>query len=158
MKELVAALEGMGARKVRTYIQSGNAIFQSAEGNSARLSRKLAAEIMKRRGFEPHVLILSLEALEKAIAENPFPDAVGDPGSLHLGFLISTPENPDVEKLSSLKKESERFHLTDGVFYLHAPDGLGRSKLAASTEKLLGAPMTNRNWRTVCKVMEMART
>jgi len=40
--------------------------------------------------------------------------------------------------------------------YLHAPEGVGRSKLAASSEKLLGVPMTDRNWRTVCKVMEMA--
>ncbi|MRR07899.1 MAG: DUF1697 domain-containing protein [Deltaproteobacteria bacterium] len=105
MKELVAVLERMGARKVRTYIQSGNAVFQSGERNSAQLSKKIAAEIMKCRGFEPYVLILSLEALEKVIAENPFPDAVADPSSLHLGFLASRPENPDLEKLSSLKKE-----------------------------------------------------
>src|SRR5262245_43995429 len=40
---------------------------------------------------------------------------------------------------------SERFHLMDKVFYLHAPEGIGRSKLAANAEKLLGAPMTDRN-------------
>jgi len=32
---------------------------------------------------------------------------------------------------------------------------VGKSKLAASAEKLLGVPMTDRNWRTVCKVMEL---
>jgi len=156
MTELVATLEEIGARKVRTYIQSGNAVFESAEKNVARLSKRLSAEIMKRRGFEPHVNILSLEAFAKAIAENPFPDAVNEPSSLHLGFLGSSPKSPDLNRLSSLRKESERFHLTESVFYLHAPDGVGRSKLAASSEKLLGVPMTDRNWRTVCKVMEMA--
>ncbi|MBU1359740.1 MAG: DUF1697 domain-containing protein [Gammaproteobacteria bacterium] len=155
MKELVAILEEIGARKVRTYIQSGNAVFDSAEKNLVRLSKQLADEIVKRRGFEPHVLILTLEALAKAIAENPFPEAVNDPSSLHLGFLASPPKSPDLEKLSSLRKESERFQLTESVFYLHAPEGVGRSKLAASSEKLLGVPMTDRNWRTVCKVMEM---
>jgi uncharacterized protein (DUF1697 family) len=158
MKELVAALEGMGARKVRTYIQSGNAAFESAEMNSARLSKQLAAEIMKRRGFEPYVHILTLEALDKAIVENPFPEAAIDPSSLHLGFLAFPSKNPDLKTISSLRKESERFCLTSGVFYLHAPEGIGRSKLAASSEKLLGVPMTDRNWRTVCKVMEMAGT
>jgi uncharacterized protein (DUF1697 family) len=158
MKELVATLEGIGARKVRTYIQSGNAVFESAEKNSARLSRQLSAEILKRRGFKPHVHILTPEALDKAVAENPFPEAVIDPASLHLGFLASPPKAPDLEKLSSLRKESERFHLTEGVFYLHAPEGVGRSKLAASSEKLLGVSMTDRNWRTVCKVMEIAGT
>lgn len=156
MKELCAALEKIGARKVRTYIQSGNAVFESTEKDVARLSKQLSAEIMRRRGFEPYVHILTLEALSKAIAENPFPEAVSDPSSLHLGFLASPPKNPDLEKLSSLRKESERFQLTESVFYLHAPEGVGRSKLAASSEKLLGVPMTDRNWRTVCKVMEMA--
>lgn len=158
MKELVAALEETGARKVRTYIQSGNAVFESAETNLARLSKQLSTEIMKRRGFEPHVYILTLEALAKAIAENPFPEAVIDPGSLHLGFLASSPTSPDLKKLSSLRKDSERFQLTERVFYLHAPEGVGRSKLAASAGKILGVPMTDRNWRTVCNVMEMART
>lgn len=158
MKELVAILEEMGAQKVKTYIQSGNAVFDSTEKNLARLSRQLSVGIMKRRGFEPHVHILTVEALATAIAENPFPEAVVDPGSLHLGFLASPPKSPDLEKLSNLRKESERFHLTEGVFYLHAPEGVGRSKLAASSEKLLGVPMTDRNWRTVCKVMEMAGT
>jgi len=157
MNKLVTILEGIGARKVKTYIQSGNAVFQSAEKNPLQLSKHLAAEIKKRLGFEPYILILGLEAIEKAIAENPFPEAETDPSSLHLGFLGSSPKSPDLQKLFSLKKESERFHLSNGVFYLHAPEGVGRSKLAASTEKLLGVPMTDRNWRTVCKVMEMVR-
>ena len=156
MKELVDILEDIGARNIRTYIQSGNAVFQNAEKSFSQLSAQISAEIKERHGFEPCVLILGLDALEKAMAENPFPEAEADPSSLHLGFLVSTPRNPDLKKLESLKKESERFHLSDNVFYLHAPEGVGRSKLAASVEKLLGVPMTDRNWKTVCKIREMA--
>ena len=156
MKELVTILENIGARKVKTYIQSGNAVFQSSEKNLSQLFKLLTAEIKKRHGFEPHVLILKLEALKRAMTENPFPEAEADPSSLHLGFLASKPKNPDLKKLEGLKEESERFHLSDHVFYLHAPEGIGRSKLAASTEKLLGVPMTDRNWRTVCKIRELA--
>jgi uncharacterized protein (DUF1697 family) len=156
MRALVALLEELGVGNIRTYIQSGNAIFQSAENDASQLSRKISAEIKKHHGFEPHVLLLSLEELEKAMGDNPFPDAETEPGSLHLGFLASVPENPDLEKLESIKTESERFHLKGSVFYLHAPEGIGRSRLAASAEKLLGVPMTDRNWRTVCKLREMA--
>jgi len=156
MKELVALLEDIGAKNVRTYIQSGNVVFQSIEKSPSQLSKQLAAEIKKRLGFEPHVLLLGLEAINKAMAENPFSEAEADPSSLHLGFLASTPKNPDLKKLNSLKKASERFHLGDNVFYLHAPEGVGRSKLAASSERLLGVPMTDRNWRTVCKIRELA--
>jgi uncharacterized protein (DUF1697 family) len=155
MKDLIAILEGCGASKIKTYIQSGNAVFQSAEKNFSQLSKDLAAEIKRRHGFEPYIYIRNIDTIKKAIAQNPFPEAVAEPGSLHLGFLASMPNNPGLEKLSNLKKESEQFHLGDGVFYLHAPEGIGRSKLAAGTEKLLGVPMTVRNWRTVCKVMDM---
>ena len=156
MKELVGMLEGIGARNVKTYIQSGNAVFQNARKNAAQLAKQLTAEIKKRRGIEPRTLVLSLEALKKAVADNPFPDAEADPGGLHLGFLFSRPIQADLEKISSLKKGSERFQLIDAVYYLHAPEGVGRSKLAANAEKLLGVPVTDRNWRTVCKVLEMA--
>lgn len=155
MKELVAILEGLGVKKVKTYIQSGNAVFQSTEKDLSQISRKITAEIKNRHGFEPHILLLEFEEIKKAIEGNPFPEAETDPGNLHLGFLAIRPENPDLAKLSLLKKENERFQLTDRVFYLHAPEGVGRSNLAASAEKLLGVPMTDRNWRTVCKIMEM---
>jgi uncharacterized protein (DUF1697 family) len=157
MNELVVLLEDIGARNIKTYIQSGNAIFQCDEKNIVQLYERLTIEIKKRHGFEPRVLILGLGEIEKAMVENPFPEAETDPSSLHLGFLASTPESPDLKKLDGLKKESERFHLADRVFYLHAPEGVGRSRLAATAEKLLGVPMTDRNWRTVCKIREIAK-
>ncbi len=159
MKELVVILESLGAQNVKTYIQSGNAVFASPEKDASRLSNMISREIKKHRGFEPHVLLLDLEDIERAIKKNPFPEAATDhPNALHAGFLASTPEEPDLETLESLKSNGERFYLIDKVFYLHAPEGIGRSKLAAKTEKLLGVPMTDRNWRTVCKLREMARS
>jgi uncharacterized protein (DUF1697 family) len=157
MKELVAVLENLGARNVKTYIQSGNAVFVSPEKEISRLSKKISSDIKKRRGFEPLVLLLELKDLERAVMNNPFPEAATDPKALHAGFLASVPERPNLRQLESLKIESERFQLVDQVFYLHAPEGIGRSKLAAKAEKLLGAPMTDRNWRTVCKILEMAK-
>ena len=157
MKELIAVLEDLGARNAKTYIQSGNAVFVSPEKDTSQLSNKIRSEIKKRRGFEPHVLLLELEDIERAIRKNPFPEAATDPTTLHAGFLASVPEKPNLKTLESLRSESERFQLIDKVFYLHAPEGIGRSKLAANAEKLLGAPMTDRNWRTVCKIREMAQ-
>lgn len=157
MKELVALLEDLGCRNVKTYIQSGNAVFESKASNTSQLSRKISAEIKKRRGFEPHVLLLSLDEMEKAITNNPFPDGEKDPKTLHVGFLTSTPKTPDLKSLESLKANREQFKLMDNIFYLYAPEGIGRSKLAASTEKLLGVPLTDRNWGTVRKIMDLAK-
>jgi len=157
MSELVGVLEKLGARNVKTYIQSGNVVFASPEKDVSRLSSNIPLEIKKRRGFEPHVLVLELGDIETAIRKNPFPEATNDPQTLHAGFLASAPEKPDLKRLESLKSNGERFHLIDKVFYLHAPEGIGRSKLAANAERLLGVPMTDRNWKTVCKIREMGQ-
>lgn len=157
MKELIAILENLGLQKIKTYLQSGNAVFQNNEGNASRLSRKIGAAIKKSRGFESQVLLLELAEMEQAAKSNPFPEAESEPKALHLFFLASAPSNPDLIALESLKKRNERFLLKGNVFYLHAPDGVGRSKLAANAERLLGVPMTGRNWRTVNEIMAMAR-
>lgn len=157
MKELVTILESIGAQNVKTYIQSGNAVFRSQETNASLLSNRISAAIKKSRDFEPRVLLLRLEALEKAIASNPFPEAESKPKTLHVSFLASAPKNPDFDTLESIKSDRERFVLEDGVFYLHAPNGVGKSKLAANAEKLLGVPVTSRNWRTIYKIRDIAK-
>ena len=69
---------------------------------------------------------LELTDLERVIKQNPFPEAETNPKALHVSFLVSAPTNPNLKALEGLKKESERFELIDSVFYLHAPEGVGR--------------------------------
>jgi uncharacterized protein (DUF1697 family) len=157
MRDLVALLENIGSQNIKTYIQSGNAVFQNREENASLLSNKIRAAIQESHGFEPQVLLLEPEGIERAVESNPFPEAESEPKTLHVHFLASMPRNPELGALESIKSDRERFVLKDGVFYLHAPGGIGRSKLAANAEKLLGVSMTGRNWRTVCRVMAMAK-
>ncbi len=157
MQELVAILQSLGCRGVQTYIQSGNAVFASPEADTTRLSAAIRSEIRRRLGFEPSVLLLTLLEFERAIAQNPFPEGEANPQALHVGFLAAEPSNPDLLELARLKKDSERFQLTGRVFYLFAPEGVGRSRLAVGAEKLLGVTLTDRNWRSVCAIAELAR-
>lgn len=156
MQELRTLLDEIGARDVRTYIQSGNAVFRSDETDPVRLSSAIRTAIRTRFGFEPHVLLLDAEELEHAVADNPFPAAVDRPKTLHVWFLSATPEPSKMAALEAYKSDSERFQLMDRRIYLHAPDGIGRSKLVANAERVLGVPMTARNWTTVCRLLEMA--
>lgn len=102
------------------------------------------------------MLVFGRQELGRAIASNPFPQATHNPSTLHLFFLLEPPQSPDIDSLNTLKADSESFVLTDEVFYLHAPDGIGRSKLAARVERLLGVDATARNWRSVTKVSGLA--
>lgn len=158
MQALVAMLEAMGCRQVKTYIQSGNAVFESESQDVLELSHQISLAIGEQCGFEPYVLILEFQEIQRAITANPFPQAAADPKTVHLGFLATTPEYPQLEKLEELRKDSEDFRLLDRVFYLYAPEGIGRSKLATNTEKLLGVTMTSRNWKTVGAIRDIAQS
>ncbi len=156
MKKLAAVLEGLGLKKVQTYIQSGNVVFQTKTKSTQKLAGAIGAAVGKSHGFVPQVLVLSIQELRNAIASNPFPDGENEPKSLHLFFMESSPVSPDLARLASLQSESERFQLVGTVFYLHAPDGIGRSKLAANIEKALGVTGTGRNWRSVNTILSLA--
>lgn len=157
MVELVGVLESLGLSSIKTYIQSGNVVFQSKNINCVELSQSICAAIEKHCGFVIQVLILDVNEFEKAIASNPFPEAKAEPNTLHFFFLSSLPAKPNLKVLESIKKDSEQFRLIGKVFYLYTPEGVGRSKLAMKVEKALGVAVTARNWRTVSKIMEMVK-
>ena len=157
MKDLTATFERAGFASVRTYIQSGNVVFQSAKGPARALSTQIAQLMQKKFGFQPQVMVLSERELAAAVSGNPFPEAVTDHKSLHLFFLSERPSNPDLGSLARLKSGNEGFALKGHVFYLHTPQGFAISKVRAKIERCLGVHATGRNWRTANQLLEMSR-
>jgi uncharacterized protein (DUF1697 family) len=153
MKNLVAMLEEIGCKKVKTYIQSGNAIFQNKEKQRDKIGQNISSKIMASQGFAPKVLLLEKEQLLEAIANNPYDTANGK--VLHFFFLSAQPKNADIARLNAIKSNSEEFKLYKNTFYFYAPAGIARSKLASQIEKILTVPATARNWNTVNKLMAM---
>ena len=158
MAELKNLLQSLGCSEVKTYIQSGNVVFQSAGKKPAPLTRKIRTGVKAQYGFEPKVLLLTPSELRAAVDGNPFAKAITEPKTLHFFFLEASATQPDFASLDQAKSPSEEYELADGVFYLHAPEGIGRSKLAANAEKHLGVATTARNYRTVEKVLSMVMT
>ena len=156
MKGLVSHLEALKLKNVRTYIQSGNVVFDTEEKSVSSLAKKIAGRIEKEYGFRPQVLLISREELQNAIQANPFPKAVLDPKSLHFFFLEKPAAKANIQALDLAKAPTESYVLKGSVFFLHAPEGIGRSKLAATAEKHLGVAATARNYRTVEKIAEIA--
>jgi len=153
MKQLVALLEELGCTGVKTYIQSGNAVFSTESEQKEELAGAISAAVRESHGFQPKVLLLRAAELKDALDHNPFQTTDGK--SLHFYFLASTPESPDLSALEALASGAEAFKLGDNVFYLYAPDGIGRSKLAEKVERLLGVQATARNLNTVNKLLAM---
>jgi len=155
MKELETLLVKLGCGSVKTYIQSGNVVFTHTEKSTGTLQKNIADAILAHAGFKPDIMVLTRRDLEKAVEKCPFEAATGK--MLHCFFLERQPKNPDGEKMNALRSVTEQFHTGEKVFYLYAPDGIGRSKLAAQAEKCLGVAATARNWNTVQKLLDMSK-
>jgi uncharacterized protein (DUF1697 family) len=153
MKSLVEILEGLGYKNIQTTIQSGNVVFESVSEITTKKTNLIQNAIEKKHGFNPHVLFIDSDELNKAIDNNPFPTEIGK--VLHFSFLENIPESVDFKQLNELKTTTEEYELKDKVFYFFAPNGIGRSKLAAKVEKILGVNATARNWNTVKKLQTM---
>ncbi|GGN73604.1 hypothetical protein GCM10011579_051840 [Streptomyces albiflavescens] len=158
MAELRSLMEGLGLSGVRTYLQSGNAVFGSEHGDEESLAAELAQAIEKHFGFTVGVLVRD-HAYLKAVREGcPFPAAELEAKQLHATYFSGP---VDAERFASVDQPAflpEEFRLGDRVLYLYAPDGLGRSKLAEALSKprlLKGITATSRNWNTVVKLEEM---
>jgi uncharacterized protein (DUF1697 family) len=157
MKALVALLVAEGFDGVRTYIQSGNVVFRGA-GTAGAIGERILGAVARRFGFRPHLLLLSAADLTRAASANPYPEACATPQYLHLWFLVKAPTAASAKSLETMRAPSERFTVRGRVLYLHAPQGIGRSRLAARAESLLGVVGTARNWRTVTQLLELARS
>ncbi|HEX9856999.1 MAG TPA: DUF1697 domain-containing protein [Paracoccaceae bacterium] len=157
MAEFRALLGELGCGDVQTYIQSGNAVFQSDQPK-AELESRIAEGIARRFGFRPALFLLRQAQIDAALAANPFPQGAEDPKAVHLFFLAHPAPDSDLTALDALATGGEAFVLTDAAFYLYAPNGIGRSALADKLPRLLKAPHTARNLRSVQAIAALART
>ena len=150
MKDLVALMQAAGASDIRTYIQSGNVVYAGLAENAITATTL----IEKQHGFRPEVMVLGDEEFNLAVRNNPFQEAEGK--ACHFYFCSQAPESVDEDRLERFRKESEAYELKDSVFYLYAPEGIGRSKLAAQVERCLGVAGTARNLNTINQLVALA--
>ncbi|MFJ8079940.1 DUF1697 domain-containing protein [Streptomyces sp. NPDC096205] len=158
MAELRTLMEGLGYDGVRTYLQSGQAVFAADHGDEDSLAAELAGAIEKQFGFAVDVLVRDHAYLTAVADACPFPAADLEPKQLHVTYF-SAPVTED--RFAELDRDAylpEEFRLGDRCLYLYAPDGLGRSKLAGDLARPRlnkGVIGTSRNWNTVLKLVEL---
>jgi len=186
MADLRALLEGLGLTRVRTYLQSGNAVFDGREDEPAQaIATAIEARIERDLGPRVGVLVLPGESMADVAAANPFLSGSGatalapDQGILHATFLLGSGRDSDFGEASeaahsavyeaafrkldlpAVEGEEAAFAgvppLAVPVVYLKLPHGYGRTTLNnAYFERKLGVAATTRNWRTVRALVEMA--
>jgi len=159
MEELRKLFESLGYENVRTYIQSGNVIFLAPMDGEDFVRDRIQDAVRDRFGFEVAVTVRSLAEMKKVVEGIPFSQKAGDDLSkLHVVFLSEKTNKGIEQEITRARSEGEEVVIKGREIYLYLPNGYGRSKLNNNFfERKLGVSATTRNWKTVNKLLDMAR-
>jgi uncharacterized protein (DUF1697 family) len=147
MADLRALCEALGFRDVRTYLQSGNVVFNAPLAPAA-AKASLERALAKRLGKPCRVLVRSAQQLKTLLAKQPFPKA--EPNRVLVLFLD---EAPPKGALTGWKiPADEELHLAGKELVIHFPDGMGKSKLKVPFADI----GTGRNLNTIRALVELA--
>jgi uncharacterized protein (DUF1697 family) len=152
MAELRELFESIGYANVRTFIQSGNVIFDSPRAPSHDV---LEAAIESHFTLRISVAVRSSLELRKVLASNPF--AGVDTSKLYVGFLTGAPSKDLVAQLDHERFAEEEFRVLGSEYFVLLPHGAARTKLPEYLNRQLKVPVTMRNWNTVNKLVELAK-
>jgi len=157
MADLRACFEGMGFSDVRTYIQSGNVLFRTAEPDQAKLIGRIEETLSATFDYEPMIVTRSGEEMRAVVAQAPegfgsAPDAyrydvIFLKGSLSSAEVIETiPTKPGVDAIYA----GDRV-----VYFTRLTARASSSRLSRVVSMPIYQSMTIRNWRTTNKLVEM---
>jgi uncharacterized protein (DUF1697 family) len=147
MTDLKAMCEASGFRSVKTYIASGNVVFQSPK-TEAQVKKVLEVGLAAYAGKPVGVLVRTAPEMAAVLAANPFKEM---PGNCTVAiFLDDAPPRDAAEK--AIGRVREEIRLGKRELYVYYPDHMGQSKLRIPAAK----NGTARNMNTVAKLAEMA--
>ncbi len=151
MAELKVMYESLDFRNVKTYIQSGNVIFDSRKKNQQKLEVLISEKVKETFGHDIAILIRTKNDFERVITSNPFPIKAEEAKQLYVMFLQEEPDSQYVNKLlEKIADWPEHFIVQGKEAYLHAVNGYGRTKIHGGfVERNLKVKITARNWKTV---------
>jgi uncharacterized protein (DUF1697 family) len=148
-----------GGRRVRTYIQSGNVVFDWPGRGTAALEKSVRARLRRLLGEEPEILVRAIREVEQIVASAPFEAFDGQGGlKLYVVFLAASPQAPPLP-LASAREALEVVAIRGREVFL-----VSRRKKNGFygfpndfVEQALGVRATSRNWSTVTKLVQFAR-
>lgn len=154
MAELRELLSNSGFLNVKTYIQSGNVVFQSTETNSFKIEHDISRAIKDHFGFDVPVLVRTPEQIKVILNHCPFTE---DDMQKSYFMLLDTIPDEELVKIASQKVyDNEYYHIINDCIYFYCPAGYGKAKFNMSYfEKKLQANATSRNYKTVTKLLSL---
>jgi uncharacterized protein (DUF1697 family) len=147
MSELKAMCEAAKFKAIRTYIASGNVVFESSLSEKA-VKQQLERRLRAYAGKPVSVMVRTAKEMAEVLRRNPFPHA---PTNRTMAIFLDAAPPPDaLESISGGVDEEVALGQRE-IYVLYGAE-MGRSKL-----KIPGAKNgTARNMNTVAKLAAMA--
>jgi uncharacterized protein (DUF1697 family) len=151
----------IGMQNVRTYVQSGNVIFD-ADGGVTHWADKIQKRLLGETRLPVTVIVRTPADLKRTLGQNPFLKECGmEVARLHVAMLAKVPAKSALKSLAAQTDRycgGDRYILSGRDIYLHCPNGYGQSKLTNGLfEKFLDVRATTRNWNTLNNILDMVR-
>jgi uncharacterized protein (DUF1697 family) len=158
MPALKACFEDAGFDDVKTYIQSGNVVFDAPSSRQAELTRRIEGILRKAFGHYDASVVVRSRSQMRAIVERA-PKGFGtEPATYRYDVVFLKP--PLTAKTAikevSTKEGVDRIWAGTGVLYMSRLDSRAtQSRLNRVASLPIYKSMTIRNWNTTTKLAEL---
>jgi uncharacterized protein (DUF1697 family) len=158
MAELKTCFEELGCEDVRTYIASGNVLFQS-DKSSAELTEEIQEALPKKFKLDSElikVLVLSRDQLQKVVDQAPKGFGT-EPGKYHSDaiFLMGIPSDEAIKIFNPREGVDKIWQGDLAVYSQRLSAQRTRSRLSKMMSSPLYKQMTIRSWITTTRLLEL---
>lgn len=155
METLREVCTKLGFENVKTYINSGNVIFEASKSDDKKLAAQIEKAIEREFGLNIKTMVRSVDEIKNIVENNPFAGQFENDKDLHVFFLDEEMPKEKVELLLSNNNENEQYFVRNReIFCLLKVSVLDSLMGKDYITKKLKVSSTARNWRTVNKVLE----
>jgi len=154
MEELRSLFESLGFSNVKTFIASGNVIFDTDSESIGDLKKTIEAYLHKSLGYEVATFIRTTSEIVEIARYKPFDDSkLQIAQALNVAFLAEPLQAEAQNTLLSLSTEIDEFHIHEREVYWLCKKKQSESTFSnAVFERKLKVQTTFRGWNTVLKL------
>lgn len=154
MQQLKTVFAKAGFLDVKTYIQSGNIVFESKEANISRVKEQVSNLLKEHFNYELPIILIPFSYYKNILDLLPQTYlTIETPRKIYISFLTESPKKDQIETLYTYNNDNENFEVKEAIVFIWCvKDGTKLNFSNAFIERILKVSATTRNLNTVKKL------
>ena len=148
-------LEKLGYTRVRTLLNSGNAVFSAPSRSADGIAKAIHGALGAKLGLDIAVVVKSAEDLAAVVKGNVLAKRGAVASRLLVVFAQDEAALRALSPLAAAARAPERVAIGKAAAYAWCPDGVSKSVVGMALLGKSGRGVTTRNWATVLKLHEL---